>query len=228
MLKQTDSLLKRSPGFFYGGFENQMTLRAYLLVGFLFAFAAFLPSAAWADIAAFTAPTLLPSGTDYQANDPVVLGNVFTANANLSVTALGFYYQPNLTGSETLGLYDQFGNLLASTTVSALGPVTNGFLFQSIGTPVALVANTQYTVAAEVGNNPWSYGAAPTTAPGVTFNYNDYLYGNVLAFPTTQHGSGPAYYGTNFQFTPEPGFYGLLALGLSGLGVFARRRRSRP
>ena len=165
---------------------------------------------------------------DYQAGIPVVLGNVFTANTNnISVNALGFYQQPNLTGSELVGLYNQSGTLLASVTVLLTDPTASGFFFHNI-TPVALTAGTQYTVAAQVGNNPWSYGPAPTTPADVTFNYNDYLYTNVLAFPTTQHGSGPAYYGTNFEFTtPEPGFYGALALSLCGLVVGLTRRSRR-
>src|ERR1035441_530500 len=187
-------------------------------------FAALGATDATANIA-FTSPGGLPSGPDYQAGIPVMLGNVFTANTNISVYALGFYDQPNLTGSEQVGLYDQSTHtLLASTTVLLTDTTAGGFLFHSI-TPVELTAGVQYVVAAQVGNNPWSFGPAPTTPAAVTFNFNDYLYTTLFEFPTTLNGSGPAYYGTNFEFTPEPAFYGALALGLCGLVVGLRRRR---
>jgi hypothetical protein len=193
-------------------------------------FAALGATDATANIAFIAPPaSLMPSGSDYQAGIPVVLGNVFTANTNnISVYALGFYQQPNLTGSEVVGLYNQSGTLLASVTVLLSDSVVSGFYFHNLITPVALTAGTQYTVAAQVGNNPWSYGPAPTTPADVTFNYDDYLYTSGLVFPTTAGGSGPGYYGTNFEFTtPEPGFYGALALGLCGLVVGLTRRRRR-
>jgi hypothetical protein len=199
-------------------------------------FAAFAANEARADIPGFIAP-VLNSPFDYQAGTPVVLGNVFTANINFSVDALGFYYNPTLlpmTQSEEVGLFDSSGNLLISTTVLLTDPVTGSYLFHTI-TPVSLTAGHQYTVAAQVGDNPWAFGPTgpgpaftptgpPPTAPEITFNNNDYLYVSTLTFPTMTLGSGPAYYGPNFEIAPEPGFYGILALGLAGLayGVFRR------
>jgi hypothetical protein len=173
---------------------------------------------------AFTGPGGV-GPTDYQANKPVNLGDVFTTSSAISVTALGFYNQSYLTGPETLGLYNQSGTLLASTSVLLADPSLDGYLFHNLITPVAISAGT-YTVVAQVNNNPWSYGPAPITAPGIGFVQNDYLYGAGLAFtPTDSVGSGPSYYGSNFEFTPEPGFYGLLALGLTGLVTVVSRRR---
>jgi len=177
-------------------------------------------------------PFLSPGGPGYgigplgyEAGLPVNLGNVFTLKTTKQVVALGFYNQRYLTGPETVALYDQFGNLLSSTSVSLTDPVVNGYIFQSI-TPLTLPPGT-YTVDAQVNSNPWSFGPAPPTAPGVTFQYDDYAYTSALAFPTTRNGSGPAYYGPNFAFapTPEPPFCGFLALGLTGLIAAVRRRK---
>ncbi len=141
-----------------------------------------------------------PSGSvtpDNEANSPVNLGMVFTANVNFSISALGFYVLPDLTGSETVGLFDSAGNLLASAVVSLADPQSNGYAFQSI-TPVALTAGDQYVVDAFIGNNDYGYAsAAPIQNPDITFNYGDYLYTNSLAFPVSQFGI--AYYGPNFE-----------------------------
>jgi hypothetical protein len=128
-----------------------------------------------------------------------------------------------LSGSETIGLYNMTGTLLASTSVSTSGVPVDGYLFAGI-TPVALVDGQQYTVVAQTGPNPWAYGTV-NSAPGITFNYDDYLYGSTLSFTTTPGGSGPAYMGPNLAFVPEPGFNSVLALGLVGLAYGVRARR---
>jgi len=78
----------------------------------------------------------------------------------------------------------------------------------------------------KLAGNP---GGPPVpTASEITFDYDDYNYTTPLVFPTTRFGSGPAYYGPNFEFTatPEPGLYGVIALGLTGLVAAVRRRKS--
>ena len=153
------------------------------------------PGSAGPGAVAFT--TSVTPTPDNSPNWPVNLGMVFTANANFAVSALGFYVQPDLTGGETVGLYDMSGNLLASTVVSLSDPQTDGYAFHSI-TPVALTAGQQYDVVAFIGNNDYgySYSTAPATNPDVTFDYGNYLYTGSLAFPTV-HGSN--YYGPNFE-----------------------------
>jgi uncharacterized protein (TIGR03437 family) len=125
---------------------------------------------------------------------------VFTPNTNFSVAALGIYYDPKLTSSETVALYDQNGNLLTSTTVALSTPVVDGYLFAGI-TPIAVQAGSQYTVVAFVGANPWDYGNSPVVDPRITYNRNTYVYANSLQFPTpatTVGAAGQAYYGPNF------------------------------
>lgn len=190
-----------------------------------------------ADVPAFTVPTLT-SPTNYGEGSPVVLGNVFTANATFFVDGLGIYFDstllPDLTTSETVGLYDQSGDLLAWTTVSPPGGPGSGYVFDPIS-QVELTVGTQYTVAAEVGNNPWAYGpssGSPPTNSDITFNGNSYVYSPTLAFPTGTGGSGPAYYGPNFEIaplevTPEAGTVSLLMAmftGLAGLVGLSKKR----
>jgi hypothetical protein len=84
-------------------------------------------------------------------------------------------------------------------------------------------------VVAQVYENPWAAGVAPTTAPGISSvgGSGNYLYDSSLAFPSHTSSIWPAYYGPNLEFTatPEPGFYGILGLGLTGLFAAVRRRK---
>ena len=178
----------------------------------------------------------IPVTTNWDPSD-VNLGLVFTPNANISVTALGVYFQggdvPN-NGSESVGLYtgdlnNPTANLLASENFALPSIGSAGYLFESLDTPVSLTSGDVYTVVAYTNGNSWAYGST-TTPSSITFSYDDYNYTNVLAFPDNGNGSGPAYYGPNFEFsasaTPEPGFYGLLGLGLGGVAAAVRRRKS--
>lgn len=194
-----------------------VVILAFVLFGALGA------TVATADSVGFT-PNVIGSPPDYQAGIPVNLGMVFTANANFSVNALGFYYEPGLTGPETVGLYNSSGILLASVVVSDSGTPVDGYLWASLAAPLSLTKGQTYTVVAYTGDNPWAFGTV-TSNPLVTFDYDDYCYspgtgystcsGSGLEFPSTTGGSGPAYFGANFAI-PEPSVVALLTLGLLG------------
>ena len=174
---------------------------------------------------AFTAPDSFNSPPDYQPNNPVNLGMVFSANSYISVTGLGFYADPAATASETVTLYNSSGGVVVQTVVPLSG-LSNGYFWAPV-TLTGLAAGT-YTVSAYVGDNPWAYGAAPTTASQITFLNNDYAYAGSPAFPTNTGGSGPAYYGPNLMFTvPEPSFLLMLFAGLASviLMIGASRRK---
>jgi hypothetical protein len=141
-------------------FCRHRLVRNVLLALALFA-ALSVTDAIAADTIAFTAP----GGLTTTSTSPANLGVLFTANANFSVVALGIYYDPPLLSPETVGLYDQSGNLLASTTIQLSDTAIAGYLFASIA-PVALTAGNQYTVAAFVGGNSGPTGTRRWRIPG--------------------------------------------------------------
>jgi hypothetical protein len=190
---------------------------------------------AWAGINAASAGTIAftPPGSGltsgYAAGNPVNLGLTFTANANFSVDALGFYRDPSLVSGQTVSLYTLAGVLLAQTNVLLTDPLIGNYYWKSI-TPVALVSGQQYVVSAFIGPNPWTFGGAPTTDPRITFGRNRYKYGATAQFPTDTAGaSGSAYYGPNFTIAavavPDAGG-GWAGWGLAAAGAALLRRRA--
>ncbi len=207
--------------------------KTLLTLGAMAAFSLLPLSAAQADVIAFSTASI-DSPADYQAGIPVNLGMVFSISSAITVDSLGIYQLPDLVGPEEVGLYSSSGVLLTSTTVNLADPTSGGYLFHGI-TPVILLPGT-YTVDAQVNNNPWAYGVS-AEAPGINFLFDDYLYSSSLQFPTQTGGSGPAYFGPNFQFSaasvsptstiPEPLTLSIFGAGLAGLAAL-RRRRNEP
>jgi hypothetical protein len=171
-------------------------------------------------------------------NPPFTLGFEFTANTALNVTALGLFddSQDGMAERHEIGLFDSGGTLLASTILGAgtAAPLTNQFRYADIA-PVTLTAGQNYRIGAVFasGADPLIFpGAASNfaTDPGVTFVAARFAFGSTLADPTISGGDLPSYFGPNFKIgtsaVPEPGTYALIAsLGLSGIGVLARRKR---
>jgi uncharacterized protein DUF4082 len=183
-----------------------------------------LAAPAFGGIVAFTAPNDL----SLTGGDPVNLGMTFVVSSNISVDALGFYDIGNLSAAEPVALYNDSGHVLASTTVSP-GVDISGYFFDAI-TPVILLAGHQYVVDALAANGNWAYGgsAPPTSAPGITYVSHQFVYTDVLKFPTfTAGAAATAYYGPNLEFTeilaPEPGTLYGLTVGMASL-LFGVRR----
>jgi hypothetical protein len=143
---------------------------------------------------------------------------------------------------QAVGLWDDAGNLLASTTVTGAEPLVGssadavgnvaGFRFAAI-TPVLLTMGENYVVGA-AGGEGYVWDVVDGFGPDLTW-VEDRFHNNgdstaTLAFPeANQVGAGIAYFGGNFQYNkvPEPSTCALLGAGLVALlGSLRRRIRS--
>ena len=200
---------------------------------------------------------LAPTGGTAESNAATAgvssysLGFAFTtASSAVTVTSLGYFYDPNFDPStptfaspHEVGLYTAGGTLLTSASVTSAGTQAGNFLFTSI-TPFVLTPSTQYVIAGVTGaTDPYLYtyndgsGASGITInPAITFNENRYTVSDTLAYASsTDAGLASGFLGPNFQISPaasaapEPsqwGMLGLTVLGLSAGLYHARRRRS--
>ncbi len=176
----------------------------------------------------FTSPTL-----DFN-NVTHLVGWQFTANANITVTSLGFYDNPvnGITATHDVGIYDVATQaLVLSGTVSPSDPYSNFFNWTSV-TPTLLTAGNTYDIVAVLGpdNRTWNPNGFAVN-PLITYLHNVWSNGPTsLAFPVSSDGNPNGYFGPNFDGTgtlvvPEPASGTLMLVGLGMLAV-ARRRKS--
>lgn len=183
------------------------------------------------------------------------LGFAFTVNSAVSVTSLGYFYDPsfNPNADQTIpytsfnsphevGLYTQSGTLLTSAAVTSLGTQDGSFLYQNI-TPVTLAAGQRYVIAGVSGaTDPYLYtyndgsGASGMTVdPAITFGQNRYTVSDTLAYAgNTDTTLASGFFGPNFKIVPanasaapEPGQWSVLAFTALGLGTVILRVRRR-
>ncbi len=209
-------------------------MRKFVLVALLAVTCSALPLLA-APIPAVTFNDL--TGLDL-ANGPYTLGWEFTANQNLTVTALGAFdsSQDGLIENHDVGIWDSNGNLLGMATVAAgtVDPLVNQFRYAAAS--INLIAGQTYEIGALWidGNDPNTFPcnvgcvSGFATDPAITFLMNSYIAGGALADPTNHVDNTPAYFGPNFLFTtsatPEPGTLVLLGSGLLGAVGMVRRK----
>ena len=194
---------------------------------------------------AAAAPT--PMITDYVAdafftNDGFTLGYVITFSSTVDVLTLGYVdVDGDLTPlgqDHDVGLWDLFGNLLASATISTADPFRMGYRYAALASPLSLVAG-QYVIGGFTGTDlePVSTSASgATTSAGVAITPADGLFppcfacsfnnglfstsGN-LDFPGSAYGEfnwvANLEYDLPSRNVPEPSTLALLFLGIAAL-----------
>jgi hypothetical protein len=195
---------------------------------------------------------LQPGGNGLQAWQGS-LGMTFTVNSAITVNDMGVYNWLGPTGAPlaaplTVAIYNTSTGFIVNGTEFTFNagqaytqlPGDNFDLFEQIK-PVQLAPGGYEVVAVGFGPNQFNgnqgfgngaAGAAEGAPPSVITYTNGGFYSNdnggTLVLPTIADG-GPAnrYDAGTFAFsTPEPGFYGVLALGLTGLAIAVRRKRA--
>lgn len=161
-------------------------------------------------------------------------GYDFSSSTSLRVTALGIFESlaRPLEVVHDLGLWDDSGVLLASTTVSgtdtavaSANPMAQ-WRFADIA-PLVLGAGTYFVGAYYTDDNEDDIllGGAPLISlPSITYGETRFGFGPALARPTMGFGSSSLAGATIMaDVIPEPTTLALMGLGLAGLG--SRKRK---
>jgi len=158
-------------------------------------------------------------------------GWLFSPNENIWVTALGTFFPAGSTTTQGVTLWDSLGDVLATTTVTGPGSVSDGFDFTGI-TPLELFAGTDYVVGATTQSDDYAIDTTFTVDPAIDYISHEFTgcSGETPCFPGTGLIEDDDNFGANFEFTvPEPTCLLMLGTGLLGLfGASRRRRLTRP
>jgi hypothetical protein len=172
----------------------------------------------------------------------MTVGYTFTANTNLSVSAIGFWESNTsvpLGEAHQVGLWTSTGTLLASGTVQVNSPVTGNWRYASI-TPVTLTAGQQYVVGSDVVSPfPDAYERIPSSGGSVSTSLITILNSDIspsasgFAFPNTAEGSFLARFGPNMLVTQvittvpvTPWALAAIAVALLAAGLLLLRKNS--
>ena len=191
-------------------------------------------------IVAYSNQGVVANESSTGGNGPYALGNDFTVNQAISVTAIGAFLGggSSMVASVPVAIYNITLNaIVAGTTVTFASGSSgdfqaNGSAFRNI-TPVTLIAGDVYSiVAANYGQGGAPYwwnnnqgGTLPTFNTGgglITLGGGRYSPGNTLTFPTTAIALTPgipAYGAGTFEFTAVPEVETFAIAGVSMLGL---------
>lgn len=116
--------------------------------------------------------TGLGSGRDYYQGASYCTGFRFTANEDVTVTALGFYddQKNGIVGGHDVGIYDVVTKqLLATATVVPSDPLTGFFRYHALAAPVTLPANRDYFAQAVTLTDHYALAPDIVVDPAITF-----------------------------------------------------------
>lgn len=180
----------------------------------------------------------------YTAGSHATGGFRFKTNQDLYLSALGFIdvRDPGLNAAHEVGIWDNTGNLIASTTVAAgeVAPLIGGFRYSQIPA-LSLLAGEIYTIAAisfgdVMLSNPTRIGASEITLLDPDRNvYAPSASAVGLTFPDRLGGPESAI--ANFLFSvsppspditsaPEPNSLAIILLGFGVFGLLKQRNKT--
>jgi hypothetical protein len=147
----------------------------------------------------FWTTSTVPANVTGNDSSSVELGLRFSSNVTGHVIGVRVYCATNSSGTHTVHLWNSSGTSLATATL----PACNGWTAVNFSSPVAIAANTSYTVSYHTSRYPWntSFFTSALTVGNLTapINAGVYAYGSSPSYPTSTWSS--ANYWVDVLFT---------------------------
>jgi hypothetical protein len=180
---------------------------------------------------------VISPGTEYGGGS-WTLGFAFTANSSLNITSLGVYDSglDGLASDAEIGIWDEFGNLLISTTVSSgtSGELDGYFRFNDI-TTFTINPNQLYVIGSHINDlaSSCNTGQGGDCTIDTNINIVEDRYAETSSFSfanSTDSISNGSWLGATFRYEsvdiPEPTTLTAFALALIGLSFRNFKRQA--
>jgi hypothetical protein len=137
----------------------------------------------------FWTTSIAPANVTGIDSTPVELGLKFSSNVAGHVAGARVYCSTNSSGTHTVHLWNSSGTSLATATL----PACSGWTAVNFSSPVAITANTTYTISYHTTEYPWntSYFTSALAVGNLTApkNAGVYIYGSSPTYPTSTYQS---------------------------------------